>query len=99
MKALSTTALARAAALNPGRTLVLWGVVLAASLAAIVLLLGNGITTDAEVTAATESRRGYAAIREHFPQPPVVDELVVFRSEELTQTLDRMERFAQTVLR
>ena len=81
---MSTRALARAAAVHPGRTLALWGIVLVASLAAIALLLGNGITTDSEVTSDTESRRGYAAIREHFPQPPVVDELVVVRSEELT---------------
>ena len=54
------------------------------SLAVIVTLLGSGITTDAEVTADNESNRGYEAIQAHFAQPPVVNEVVVVRSEELT---------------
>jgi RND superfamily putative drug exporter len=95
---MSTAALARACALHPWRTLGAWLVVLAASLAAIALLLGDGITTDAEVTADTESNRGYDAIGEHFAQRPVVHEVVVVRSEELTVDDDEFRAFGEQLL-
>ena len=81
---ISTQSLARACARHPWRTLGAWLVALVLSFASIALLLGDGITTDSEVTADTESRRGYAAIAEHFPQPPAVDDVVVVGSDELT---------------
>jgi RND superfamily putative drug exporter len=95
---ISTQAIARACALHPWRTVTAWLVVLAASLAAIVLLLGNAITTDAEVTADTESNQGYDAIAEHFPRPETADELVVVRSEELTVDDPAFRSFVERLL-
>ena len=93
-----TDAMARACALHPWRTAGAWLVVLVASLAAIATLLGNGITTDADVTADTESKRGYAAIAEHFEQPPAVDEIVVVRSESLTVDDPAFRAFVERLL-
>jgi RND superfamily putative drug exporter len=95
---ISTQALARACALHPWRTVGAWLVALVASIAAIALLLGSGITTDAEVTANTESKRGEAAIAEHFPRPQVVDEVVVVRSDELTVNEPAFRAFVERML-
>jgi len=90
---LSTAALARACSLRPGRTLAAWGVVLVLSIAAIVTLLGSGITTEAEVTTETESKRGYALLSKRMPDPNYVDELVVVRSERYTVDDPAFEQF------
>jgi uncharacterized membrane protein YdfJ with MMPL/SSD domain len=95
---ISTQSLARACARHPWRTLGAWLVALVLSFASIALLLGDGITTDSEVTADTESRRGYAAIAEHFPQPPAVDDVVVVASDELTVDDPEYRAFVTTLL-
>jgi putative drug exporter of the RND superfamily len=94
----STRRLARACDRHPWRTIGLWGVVLVLSIAAIVTLLGSGITTDADVTAETESQRGYDLIAERLPNPDYVDEVIVVRSEELTVDDARFEALASDLV-
>ena len=76
-----TGRLARASARRPGRTLALWLLVLVLSFGAIGGLLGDTLTTDAEMTNDPESYRAYALIGEHFPpDDEQVNEVVVIRS-------------------
>lgn len=62
-----TTRLARASATRPKRTLALWGLAVAAAIAAIALLLPSALTTEAELTNNPESYRGYDRIAAAFP--------------------------------
>jgi putative drug exporter of the RND superfamily len=79
-----TEKLARASAAHPWRTIGIWigGVVLAA--AAVALLLGNGLTTDARVTNNPESERADALVQTRLQNRERVDEVVVVRSEHLS---------------
>ncbi|MBY5162621.1 MMPL family transporter [Salsipaludibacter albus] len=52
----ATERLARAAARRPGRTLLLWLLVLAAAIVATATLLGDALTQDGEVTTELESQ-------------------------------------------
>ena len=61
-----TTRLARASATRPKRTLALWGLAVAAAIAAIALLLPSALTTEAELTNNPESYRGYDRIAAAF---------------------------------
>jgi RND superfamily putative drug exporter len=80
-----TGALARACARRPRRALAVWGVVVVVSLVAVGGLLGDSLTTDAELTNDPESYRGYDLIGEHFPPSgDYVNELVVVRSPVVT---------------
>jgi uncharacterized membrane protein YdfJ with MMPL/SSD domain len=97
MTGLSTTRLARACDRHPWRTLGMWGVVLVLSIVAIGALLGNSITTDADVTADTESKRGYELIGERLPDPNYVDELIVVRSERATVDDPDFDRFVADI--
>ena len=79
-----TGRLARASARRPGRTLALWLLVLVLSLGAIGGLLGDTLTTDAEMTNDPESYRAYDLIGEHFPpDDEYVNEVVVIRSRTI----------------
>jgi RND superfamily putative drug exporter len=79
-----TGRLARASSARPWRTLGLWGVAIALSVAAIAALLGSTLTTDAEMTNDPESYRAYDLIGEHFPpSTDYVNELVVVHSPTL----------------
>jgi putative drug exporter of the RND superfamily len=76
-----TGRLARSSSAHPGRTLIVWAVVVVLSIGAIAGLLGSTLTTDAEMTNDPESYRGYDLIAEHFPpSTDYVNELVVIRS-------------------
>jgi putative drug exporter of the RND superfamily len=79
-----TEKLARACALHPWRTVAAWagGIVLAA--VAVALLLGSGLSTEAQVTNNPESERAVALRDARFPAREVVDEVVVVRSETAT---------------
>jgi uncharacterized membrane protein YdfJ with MMPL/SSD domain len=80
-----TERIARACAAHPGRTLAAWGLALAASIAAIALVMGE-LTTEAEVTNNPESVRAEDLITNAFPPSPqqAVTDFVVVRSEQYT---------------
>ena len=77
-----TRRLARASASHPWRTLGLWALAIAASIAVIATLLSSALTTEGEMTNDPESYRGYELIGEHFPFDPeeAVNEVVIVRS-------------------
>ena len=98
-----TERIARACAAHPGRTFAAWGVVLAASIAAIVLLLGD-LTTEAVVQNDPESGRADQRLLAAFPPDPrrEVTDVIVVRSDSLTvedaefrRTVDQLERDAR----
>ena len=79
-----TGRLARASSRHPWRTLALWGITIVLSVGAIAVLLGDTLTTDAEMTNDPESYRGYDLLGAHFPPSnDYVNELVVVRSRLL----------------
>jgi uncharacterized membrane protein YdfJ with MMPL/SSD domain len=98
-----TERIARACAAHPGRTFAAWAAVFAASVAAIVLLLG-GLTTDANVTGDPESGKAQELLVRAFPLDPQreITDVIVVRSEDLTvddegfrQAVDQLERDAR----
>ena len=80
-----TERIARACAAHPGRTFGAWGLVLAAAVAAIVLVM-TGLTTEAETTGDPESTRAEKLLVRAFPPDPerTVTDVVVIRSERHT---------------
>jgi putative drug exporter of the RND superfamily len=90
MRAGMTERLARACAGHPWRTVGIWVAVVLASMAAVVLLLGDALTTEAEITNEPESYRAYELLFERLPPPPgeetYGDEVIVVRSD--THTVD-----------
>jgi RND superfamily putative drug exporter len=69
---------------HPWRTIAAW---LGAIVVAVVLvgsLLGDGLTSEGNVTNDPASLRGYDLLDERFPEKQEVDELVIVRSETLT---------------
>jgi uncharacterized membrane protein YdfJ with MMPL/SSD domain len=93
-----TERIARACAAHPGRTLAAWGLALLASIAAIVLVMGE-LTTEAEVTNNPESVRAEELIVSAFPQSPQqqVTDFVVVRSERYTVDDPQFRAFAARV--
>jgi RND superfamily putative drug exporter len=67
---LSTDSLARACALHPWRTIVLWVVAVGVAVVIVGALLGDALTTEGEVTSPTDSKRAEELIVEHFPPSP-----------------------------
>jgi RND superfamily putative drug exporter len=80
---LSTETLARASARHPWRAIVAWLLAMAAAIAAVVLLLGDGLTSEGYVTNDPDSLEAYRLIEERFPATNAADELVVVRSDEV----------------
>jgi RND superfamily putative drug exporter len=79
-----TGRLARASSRRPWRTVALWGVAIVLAVGAIGALLGDTLTTDAEMTNDPESYRGYDLLGAHFPpSTDYVNELVVVHSQLL----------------
>jgi putative drug exporter of the RND superfamily len=80
-----TERLARVCATHPGRTFAAWGLLLLASVLAIVFVL-RGLTTDALLTNDPESDRALDVLEEAFPPHPerTVSDLMVVRSDTLT---------------
>jgi RND superfamily putative drug exporter len=98
-----TERIARACAARPGRTFAAWGVVLLASIAAIVTLMA-GLTTDAVVTGNPESAQAHRLFHNSFPPDPKreVTDVIVVRSDSLTvdspefrRVVDQLERDAR----
>ena len=98
-----TERIARACAAHPGRTFAAWGVVLVASIAAIVTLM-TGLTTDAVVTGNPESAQADRLFAGAFPPDPkrFVTDVIVVRSTsstvdspEFRRVVDNLEREAR----
>ncbi|HEX6231515.1 MAG TPA: MMPL family transporter [Jiangellaceae bacterium] len=81
----STAALASACSRHPGRTLGAWGLVLAGSIAALVLML-TGFSSEAAVTNDPESEWAEDRLNAAFPLDPgsEVSDLIVVRAPGLT---------------
>ena len=96
---LSTESLARASALHPWRTVGLWIALVVLSMAVVVLLLGDSLTTEGEVTSQTDSKRAEELLVEHFPPSPDladqgVSEVVVVRFESGSVDAGRVQQLA-----
>jgi uncharacterized membrane protein YdfJ with MMPL/SSD domain len=98
-----TERIARACAAHPGRTFAAWGLVLVASIAAIVTLMTE-LTTDAVVTGNPESAQADRIYSRAFPPNPerFVTDMIVVRSTSLTvdspefrRVVDNLEREAR----
>jgi uncharacterized membrane protein YdfJ with MMPL/SSD domain len=96
----STTALARACSRHAGRTLAVWGLVVAGSIAALAFVL-TGFTTEATGTNNPESERASDRLLTAFPPDPAraVTDLVVVRSARLTVDDDGFRTFVDGLVR
>ena len=96
----STAALASACSRHPGRTLGAWGIVLAGSIAALVLVL-TGFTSEAAVTNDPESERAADRLGAAFPPDPAaaVSDLIVVRSSGLTVDDEEFGAFVEDLVR
>ena len=96
----STAAIARACSRHPGRTLVVWGVLVVGSIAALAFVL-TGFTTEASATNNPESERSAARRFAAFPPDPgrVVTDLVVVRSVHFTVDDERFGAFVGGLVR
>ena len=96
----STASIARACSRHPGWTLATWGVVLAGSVAALVLVL-TGFTTDAAVTNNPESERAEERVLAAFPPDPEreVSDLMVVRSAGPTVDDEDFRNFVEGLVR
>jgi len=75
---------ARASARHPWRVLVIWIVLIVASVGTIGTLLGSALEGEIAITSETESKRAEQLLAEGFPVTPpeqAVTEVVVVRSE------------------
>jgi RND superfamily putative drug exporter len=83
-----TERLARSSALHPWRTVGLWFATVAVSVVTIGALLGDALTTDAEITNDPESYQAYRLLAERLPPSPgdasYGTEIVLVRSSTLT---------------
>jgi putative drug exporter of the RND superfamily len=94
-----TERLARGCARHPRRVLVAWGVTCVLAVAAIVLLLGDALTGEAEQLNNPESEQGYALLDERLPPPPnatpeFTTDVVIIRSSTASS---RSQQFAAKV--
>ena len=96
----STAALARACSRHAGRTLAVWGVVVAGSIVALAFVL-TGFTTEATGTNNPESERASDRLLTAFPPDPAraVTDLVVVRSARLTVDDEGFRTFVDGLVR
>jgi uncharacterized membrane protein YdfJ with MMPL/SSD domain len=80
----NTESLARAAARHPWRTIAAWLATIAVAFVAVAVLLGDGLSTEAQLTNDPESERAYDLIGAHFPASEFTTEVAVIRHDELT---------------
>jgi uncharacterized membrane protein YdfJ with MMPL/SSD domain len=96
---LSTESVTRASARHPWRTVVVWVVVVVVSLGVVATLLGDVLSSEAEITSDTESKRANAVLERGFP-PTVEDfnrnvtEVAVVRAADGSVEQARVERLA-----
>lgn len=80
----STEGLARVSARRPWTTIVIWVGLVAAAMFLIMSLLGDALTTDADITTNPESKQARALIEERLRGPQRVNEIVIVQSESAT---------------
>ena len=81
---LSTKNLARASALHPWRTVIIWLIVLVAAVVITGQYLADGLTTEFSVTNNPESQRGDDLLEARLTGPRQLNEVVIVRSTTLT---------------
>ena len=99
-----TERLARASALHPWRVVGAWLGAVVVAVLVIVLLLGDALTSEGEITNNPESDRAYQLLGERLPpdpNPSYGTELVIIRSDTLTADdpafRDKVEQVARDV--
>src|SRR5262245_10091754 len=81
-----TQRLARASALHPWRAIGAWGIACLLAIVAIVFLLGDALTGEAEQLNNPESEQGYTLLAERLPpdpnaKPEFTSDVVLIRSQ------------------
>jgi RND superfamily putative drug exporter len=92
--------MARACAARPGRTLAAWGLVLAASIAALAFLL-TGLTSEGKGTNNPQSERADDRYLAAFPPDPqrIVTDVIVVRSDRYTVDDPQVRAYVQHLSR
>jgi RND superfamily putative drug exporter len=94
---LSTESLARASARHPWTVIGAWVAILVASVAAIVSLLGDGLTSDVSLTNKPESERVETLLEERLRGPEPTNEIVIVRSTDTTVSDPGFQAFVQDI--
>jgi uncharacterized membrane protein YdfJ with MMPL/SSD domain len=97
-----TERLARASALHPWRAVGAWLVAMVVAVAVIVLLLGDALTSEGEITNNPESARAYDLLDERLPPDPNPNygtELVIVRSNTFTTDDGPFQAKVETIAR
>jgi RND superfamily putative drug exporter len=81
---LSTEALARASARRPWLTIGAWFALLVVSGFLIMNLLGDALTTDADITTNPQSKQARKLIEDRLRGPQRVNEIVIVQSDSAT---------------
>lgn len=80
-----TSAWARACAMHPWRTVLVWAAIFLMGVISIVALLGSALTTEANITADVESKVGFDLLDNRLPSGDVLGgEAVIVRADSLT---------------
>jgi len=80
---ISTESLARASAIHPWRTILIWTVVLALSAVTVYALLGDGLTTEFTHSNNPDSKKADTMLEDRLRGPRRVKEVVIVASEDL----------------
>src|SRR5206468_4466932 len=81
---LSTETLARVSARRPWTVVGIWVAVIAASIAAIGVLLSGALTTEVSLTNNPESQRAENLLKDNLQGPEPTNEIVIVRSDSAT---------------
>jgi uncharacterized membrane protein YdfJ with MMPL/SSD domain len=97
-----TERLARASAQHPRRVLAAWGITCVLALAAIVFLLGNALTGEAEQLNNPESQQAYSLLAKRLPPPPnakpeFTTDVVLVRSRTVPSSSQQFAQKAREV--
>jgi RND superfamily putative drug exporter len=83
---LSPNGLARASARHPWRVVATWMVLIVISIGLIGTFLGDALTTEADISANPDSKKGMNLLEERLRGPIKANEAVIIRSSSLTVT-------------
>ena len=97
--AFSTETLARASAKRPWPTVAVWVGLIVVAGYLIVNLLGDALTTDADITTNPESKQARALIEERLHGPQRVNEIVIVQSESATVDEPAFQAFVEELYR
>jgi RND superfamily putative drug exporter len=93
----TTQSLARMSAHHPWRVVVVWGLLLVASVVTIGSLLGSAFTSDASLTTTPDSVKASRVLAENFTQGDRVDEAVIVYSPSFTSNDPEFKSFVADV--